>query len=236
MTLTAVALALGIGSFMGLMGAGGSILAVPALTFLLHLPAKDAVSVSLLVVGTCAAVGAAGCFLRGTLPLKTAVIMGAASTAGALFGSAIGARLSDHLQLSILGVVMVAAAIFMLRMPAVPRVPLIALGVGIGMLTGIVGVGGGFLLVPALAIGAGLPMQQAAAVSLFVITLSALAALPNYVGHLTVAWSFIVPFTIVAAAATMAGGTVAQRIPARRLRQVFGVTLLVIAAYVLAQA
>ena len=233
MTITAIALALAIGAVMGLLGAGGSILAVPALTFLLGVPAKDAVAMALMVVGVCAAIGAAGHWFRGTLPLKSALVMGLASSAGAFAGGAIGARLPDAVQLRLLAAVMFAAAFLMWRVPAMTRVPLAALGIGVGLLTGIVGVGGGFMMVPALTIGAGLPIKKAAAASLFVMMLSAAAALPNYIGQLSLQWRFLAPFIAIAATATLAGGAVAERLPQQRLRHAFAFGLVLLASYVL---
>lgn len=236
MTLTAIALAVAIGAVMGVLGAGGSILAVPALKFLLGVPAKDAVAMSLLVVAVCAAVGAAAHWMRGTLPARTALVMGVASMAGAFVGGAIGARLSDTVQLRLFAIVTFAAAIMMWRAPAPMRLPLIVLGAGTGLVTGIVGVGGGFLIVPALTLGAGLPIKKAAAASLLVVMMSAAAALPNYVSHLSVGWRTAAPFIAIAAAATLAGGAAAQRLPQERLRHVFAFTLVLLASYVLIQA
>ncbi len=112
---------------------------------------------------------------------------------------------------------------------------LAALGLAIGVLTGLVGVGGGFLIVPALVIGAGLPMQQAAAASLLVIALAALSGLAGYLGHATPAWEFILPLAAIAAAGTLAGGIIALRLPQRRLQQAFAVSLVLLGSYVLVQ-
>jgi uncharacterized membrane protein YfcA len=113
---------------------------------------------------------------------------------------------------------------------------LIALGVVTGIVTGLVGVGGGFLIVPALVIGARLPIRQAAAGSLFVITLAAFASIPGYVGRMTVGWSVIAPFAAIAAAGALAGGMAAQHLPQRRLQRVFAAALVVLGSYVLARA
>jgi uncharacterized membrane protein YfcA len=243
MTPTAVALALAIGFGMGLLGGGGSIVAVPALTFLLHFPPKDAIATSLVVVGFAAVAGVAGSLVRGVLPVMVAITVGLSATVGAFAGSAAGARLPDHVQLSLLAVVMLAAAIAMWRPRPIARhasdrpVPmLVAIGLGVGALTGLVGVGGGFLIVPALVLGAGLPLPKAAAASLFVIALSALSALPNYTGRTVLSWAFIAPFALVAGAAAISGGLVAHRLPQRRLQRAFALTLVILASYVLIKA
>lgn len=243
MTFTAVALALVIGLAMGILGGGGSIIAVPAFTFLLHLPPKDAVVTSLAVVGLAATVGAISGLLRGVVPIAVALVVGLSATLGAYAGAMVGARISDHVQLAILAAVMFVAAIALWREQAgiVRRARhastglLAMLGVSIGVVTGLVGVGGGFLIVPALAIGAGLPMQQAAAASLFVIAVAAFSGLAGYLGHTTPAWGFIVPFAAIAAGGTLAGATIAVRLPQRRLQQAFAVSLAVLGSYVLVQ-
>lgn len=244
MTVTAVALALAIGLGMGLLGGGGSIVAVPALTFLLHFPPKDAVVTSLAVIGTAAAAGAAGGLRRGVLPWTVALTVGLSATVGAFAGGTAGARLSDQTQFTILAAVMLVAALAMWPRRAIDQarparlgVPLLVLlGTGIGVLTGLVGIGGGFLIVPALVIGARLPMRQATATSLFVITLAAFAAIPSYLGRVTLTWSFIVPFAAIAAAGTIAGGALAQHVPQRRLQQAFAALLVVLGSYMLTKA
>ena len=111
MTITGVALALAIGMAMGVFGGGGSLLLVPALTYVIGLDAKQAVTTSLAVVGISAAVGSAARFAQGTLPMKPALVIGIATMFGALVGSAIGARLDDNLQLQMFGAVVVVAAV-----------------------------------------------------------------------------------------------------------------------------
>lgn len=244
MTITAAVLALVIGLAMGLLGGGGSIVAVPALTFLLHFPQKDAIVMSLAIVGAAAATGAVAALARGLLPLTVAVIVGLSATAGAFAGGIAGARLGDQVQLMLLAVLMFVAAIAMWRKPALrvteptaPRMPvLVLLGIATGIVTGLVGVGGGFLIVPALVLGARLPIRQAAAASLFVITLAAFASIPGYVGRVTIDWSIIAPFAIIAAAGALAGGMAAQYLPQRRLQQVFAAALVVLGSYVLTRA
>jgi uncharacterized membrane protein YfcA len=90
--------------------------------------------------------------------------------------------------------------------------------------------------VPALVIFARQPMQQAAATSLFVIALAALAAIPGYAGRITLDWSFIAPFVVIGACGVLAGGMVADALPQRRLQQAFSAALVVLASYVLTQA
>ena len=237
----ALTLAVAIGVVMGLMGGGGSILTVPALTLLLHFPPKEAVVISLTVVAIAAVAGAIGSFIRGTLPLATGAIVGLAATAGALVGGFAGARLADATQLRMLGVTMLLAAILMFWRPvtdaarAKPRAlpVLLLLGLPLGVLTGLIGVGGGFLIVPGLVIVARLPMREAAGTSLVVMAMAATSGLAGYLGQTPLALSFIVPFAVVAAAGTIAGGMIAHRLPQHRLQQAFAATLVVLGSFVL---
>lgn len=244
MTPTAVALAVLIGGVMGLLGGGGSILAVPAFTFVLGLAPKEAVVTSLAVVGFAATVGAVGALVRHVVPPALALTVGGSAIIGALAGSIVGARISDERQLMILALVMVAAAVVIWRQPeaAAVRVTapswwlLAAIGLSTGVLTGIVGVGGGFLIVPALVAGAGLTMQEAAGASMVVIALAAVSALAGYVAGITVEWAFVVPFAAIAAAATLAGARVASRLPQRLLQRAFAACLVIIASWVWVRA
>jgi uncharacterized membrane protein YfcA len=241
MTPIAVVLAIAIGVVMGMLGGGGSILAVPALTMLLHFSPKEAIVISLSVVAIAASAGAAGAFVRGALPLAAGLVVGVAATAGALVGGIAGANLADSTQLRMLGAVMLAAAVLMFWRPAARRtlagrpstLVLLTLGLPLGVLTGLIGVGGGFLIVPALVIVAGLPMREAAAASLVVMAMAAVSGLAAYLGHTPLVLSFIVPFALLAAAGAVAGGLIAHRLPQHRLQQAFAGTLVVLGSYVL---
>jgi uncharacterized membrane protein YfcA len=244
MTPAAALLALLMGLSMGVLGGGGSIIAVPALTFLLHFPPKQAVVTSLAIVGAMAATGAISAIARGAMPLALAAIVGVAATAGAYAGGVAGAHLSDRVQLLLLAATMLIAAVMLWRrsggqVNGAPRTNLpllVTLGLSVGAITGLVGVGGGFLIVPALVIFARQPIQQAAAASLFVIALAALAAIPGYAGRVILDWSFVAPFVAIGACGVIAGSVTAQYLPQRRLQQGFSAALFVLASYVLTQA
>jgi uncharacterized membrane protein YfcA len=240
-TIAAALVALAIGAGMGILGGGGSLIAIPAFTFLLDMPAKDAVVTSLAVVGIAAATGAIAGLLRGAIPLTLASVAGLSASAGAYAGGLAGARLSDRTQLAILVAVMFGAAVALWRQSVPDGAPLervswpllIAICVAVGVLTGIVGVGGGFLMVPALVIGAGMRMREATAASLFVIALAAFAGLAGYAGHAVVSWPVILPMAVVAAAGTLAGSAIGWRLPQRRVQQAFAISLVMLASFVL---
>ena len=206
---------------------------------------KQAVATSLAVVGISAAVGAAAARTRGTLPLRPAFIIGTTTMVSALGGAIVGARLDDALQLTIFGVVAVAAAAILTWQStrgssghsadrlARPAVLMAAAGIGVGVVTGLVGVGGGFLIVPVLVMAAGLDMREAASVSLFVMVLATASALIGYAGRAPLSWGFVLPFAVVASIGTIAGGLAGRSMSQRLLQQLFAGALILVAAFVL---
>jgi uncharacterized membrane protein YfcA len=245
-TGVAAALAGSIGFALGLLGAGGSILMVPALTYLAGFDPKQSIVISLAVVGMAAAAGALSSLLRKTIPFRPVAIIDVAVMLGAYAGARVGVVLSSRTQLTMLAVLMIAAALMMwhrsrpsVSAPSPSRAPspvaLGALGIGLGGVTGMVGVGGGFLIVPALVLAGGLPIHQAAGASLFAIALATTGGLAGYAGRVAMPWGFVLPFAAIASAGTITGGLVAHRMPQRRLQQVFAVALLAVAAFMLAR-
>lgn len=240
--MTAALLALAIGGTMGLLGGGGSLIAVPALTLVLGLAPKDAIVTSLLVIGFAASVGTGGAWARGVLRIRIGAIVGTSAVAGALAGGVVGSRLPGWIQLTTLAIVMFVAAGMLWRQPAqraaVSSKPLslVVTGLGVGALTGLVGVGGGFLMVPALVTTAGLSMTEAGGVSLLAMTLSTLAALPAYASDAALNWTFIGPFALVAGAAALAGGALSARVPARHLQHAFAIILVILGCVLLLRA
>ncbi|MEZ5287313.1 MAG: sulfite exporter TauE/SafE family protein [Vicinamibacterales bacterium] len=235
--------AITIGVSLGLLGGGGSILTVPVFTYLLGYPPKQAIAMSLPVVGAAAAAGAVAALRRGTLPIGPALIMGPATMVGSYAGARAAAWLDGRAQLVLLGVTMLSAAGAMWQRsrgvtPAHgsshPHPVLVAgIGLAVGLLTGVVGIGGGFLIVPALVIVGGLPMVQAASASLLVIALSAAAGLAGYLRQVSFDWHVVGLFAVAASAGVIAGGSVARHVSGRRLQQAFAILLVLIAAYML---
>ena len=244
MTPLAAVIALAMGLGMGLLGGGGSIVVVPLLTFAMGFSPKEAVLASLAIVAVVASAGAAGALMRGALPRRLAAIVGVSAIGGGFIGGTIGAALPDRVQLAMLAFAMFGAAILMWRVPARARIDerdaaaarLAAIGAATGFVTGLIGVGGGFLIVPALVVGTGLSMPRAAAASLFVITLASLSAISRYTSQATLPWQVIAPFAGVAAAGALAGGAIAPRLPQRILQQAFAAALVILGSYVLFRA
>lgn len=242
LTLTAAAL---IGVTLGLFGGGGSILAVPVLVYLAGVPAKQAIAMSLLVVAVTSAVSAIGHARAGRIRWRTGLIFGAAGMVGAYTGGLIGPHLPEALLMTVFAAMMLATAIAMIRHrrtpPAgpvhreLPVLHVIAEGVAVGLVTGLVGAGGGFLVVPALVLLGGLPMGGAVGTSLLVIAMKSLAGLAGYLHSVPIDWSVALPVTAAAVAGGLAGGSLAGRINADRLRKAFGWFVLAMGAFVLIQ-
>ena len=242
MPLLGLALAVLIGLSLGLLGGGGSILTVPVFVYVLGFAAKPAIAMTLPVVGTASLVGAASHWRAGNVRLRAALFFGLAAMAGAYLGARLAVHVAGAVQLATLGVVMVAAAVSMLASRredgAVARRPLpvlLAAGVGVGMLTGFVGIGGGFLIVPALVLLAGLPMKQAVGTSLVVIAMNSAAGFAGYAGTVAVPWGFLAAFTACAVVGILLGTRLVRHVSAGALRRGFALFLLAVAALVLYQ-
>ncbi len=244
MSAVAALLALIIGLSLGLLGGGGSILTVPAFVYLLDIEPKAAIAMSLVVVGSTALVGAASHWRSGNVRLRTALIFGVIAMLGSYAGARTAAFIPAAVQLVVLGVVILAAALSMLRpvaarpasdarAPLSPRLMIAALLVG--ALTGIVGVGGGFLIVPALVLLAGVPMKEAVGTSLLVIAMNSASGFAGYLGTVAIQWSFVAAFTAIAMVGILVGSYVVRFVPAVALKRAFSVFLLFIGWFVLHQ-
>lgn len=236
-----LALGFAIGLSLGLLGGGGSILTVPALVYLVGQSPQAAVTTSLAIVGGNSLIGAAFHGGQGTLNWKVAALFGSAGMITAYAAAGLSKRFSPAALLVAFAVLMLVVAALMLLWrnrrseAAAPRpwwVTLLA-GAGVGLLTGILGVGGGFLIVPALVMLVGLPMYQAVGTSLIIIAANSIAGL---LGHLNQGF-FDPGLTLVFVAAglggTFVGARLAHRLPAARLKQAFAVFVIVLAVFLL---
>jgi uncharacterized membrane protein YfcA len=239
------ALALLIGLSLGLLGGGGSILTVPVLHYVLAYPVKEAIPMSLVVVGLTSGFGAISHWRAGTVRWRTALAFGPPAIVGAVLGAELGLHVAAATQLAVFGVVMLAAAVSMLRggierAPSPPRagghpLPFITLiGALVGLLTGFVGVGGGFLYVPALTLLGGLAIKEAIGTSLVLILLSCTAGLVRYSGHLELEWPAIALFAGIAFVGVAAGSRLVPYVSQQALKKGFAVFLLLMGTLVLA--
>lgn len=243
MTPLAAVLALAVGLVFGLLGAGGSILTVPIMVFALGQDPKVAIVMSLPIVGGVALVGVARHWRAGNVDLRTAIPFGIAAMVGAFGGAKLAAFLTGRTQLVILAVLMLGAAFSMLRnagatdAPSEPTRKLspMVLGVGMltGVLTGVVGIGGGFLLVPALVLLAKVPMRAAVGTSLVVIAMNTLAGYIGYLGTVVVPWNLVWMFGTLAAIGILAGTALLPRVPQATLKRAFAVLLVAVSLFTL---
>ncbi|MEU5531104.1 sulfite exporter TauE/SafE family protein [Micromonospora chersina] len=240
-----VGLAVLIGVSLGLLGGGGSILAVPLLVYVADLPPKEAIATSLLVVGATSAVGVIPHARAHRVRWRTGLIFGVAGMTGAYAGGRLAEFIPAGFLLTGFAVMMLATAVAMIRgrraaegrpVPHELPVPRVVLdGVVVGLVTGLVGAGGGFLVVPALALLGGLPMPVAVGTSLVVIAMKSFAGLAGYLSSVSIDWGLAAAVVVAAVAGSFAGGRLAGRIPAEILRKAFGWFVVVMGVFVLGQ-
>ncbi len=246
LVLLAVPLGLVTGAILGFLGAGGSVLTVPALVYLLDQPVDSATTAALMIVSANAFLGATVNARRGSIDLPLAIRFAPASIVGAVAGTALSGLTDGETILALLGIVMLASAWFLwrgrpqdARVAARGRGPrlalIVTLGLGVGVLTGFFGVGGGFLIVPALVLLLGVPIREAVGTSLSIIAVTALAGLAGHLVTGGLSW----PITIVFAAGGMVGVLVSARWSGRvggaTLSRAFALMLVALAVFLLVQ-
>ena len=239
-------LAVLIGVSLGLLGGGGSILTVPILAYVAGFPTKEAIAASLVAVGVTSAAGAVSHARAGRVRWRTGVSFGAAGMAGAFLGGILGGHIPSTVLMVAFALMMIATSVGMLRgrrgapaeegptrEPSVSRIVLE--GLAVGLVTGLVGAGGGFLVVPALALLAGLPMPVAVGTSLVVIAMKSFAGLAGYLTSVSLDWALVGGVTLAAVLGSLLGARTAGHLPERALRTGFGVFVLAMGALVLVQ-
>ena len=239
----AIAGALAVGLSLGLTGAGGSIITLPVLVYLAGVPPEQAVVLSLFVVGAVAVVGAIQRWKGGDFHPRAALMFAGAGVAGAWIGAKFTALVPPGVLMIVFAVIMLAVALRMLlsgsegaeMLPECRPLRCLAAGAGTGLLTGFLGVGGGFLLVPALVKFARLPMKIATGTSLAVIAFNSAAGFFSHLGRGPTEWRIAGLFATVAVAGSLAGNRIAQRLPTARLKQGFAVLVLLTGGWVLWQ-
>jgi len=228
-------LAVLIGISLGVLGSGGSIVTLPVLVYVAHVPAKQAVGMSIAIVGAASLFGAVIHWRRGNVAPKAALIFSATGMAGAFLGSTGTHLLSKQTLLLLFAGVMLIVGLFMLRAPRldqskvchIPRCLLV--GFIVGILTGFLGVGGGFLIVPALMLTAGLNPRMAGGTSLAVIALNSTTGLLGQLRYVSIDWSLLAGFLLFAFVGMLAGIAAARQLREKVLRNVFAIALIVLA-------
>jgi hypothetical protein len=249
-----IGIALGylMGLSLGLLGGGGSILTVPIFVYVFGLDPKPAIAMSLAVVGTTSLVGAMRHWGDGNVNLKVALTFAPVAMAGSYLGARLSTLISGYVQLTLFAVVMFVAAVFMYRdrRPAVTSdgmeghvqpaaggaLWLVGLqGLSIGVLTGLVGVGGGFLIVPALVLSIGLPMKMAVGTSLVVIALNTASGFYGYLGQTEILWGLMGMFTSIAIVGIVTGAYLTRFVSPQALRRAFAVFVLLMSVVIFYQ-
>jgi hypothetical protein len=249
-----------IGISLGLIGGGGSILTVPVLVYLFHVDPVQATAYSLFIVGASSLVGSWPKYKQGFVNLKTAIIFGIPSIAAVFatrkfivpaipneLGEFAGIAITKSLLMMMLfAVLMVAASFSMIRSKKNKETelegeqkfnyPLILLeGALVGILTGLVGAGGGFLIIPALVMLSKLPMKQAVGTSLLIIAAKSLIGFTGDLGNRTMDWTLLLTVTALAIAGIFIGDKLSKRIDGNKLKTGFGWFVLVMGLYIIAQ-
>jgi uncharacterized membrane protein YfcA len=260
-TLLASPLGFLIGLSLGAFGAGGSILAVPALIHGAGEDTRSAIATSLLLVGSAALVGVIAHARAGRVRVPIALLFGLAGVPGAMLGTALHRGLNADVLLLGFSVLMVVAAWRMLtacpsctqvgeraalatsssdiatvtvaraRLDTAAAVKIVAAGTGVGFLTGLFGVGGGFVIVPTLTLVLGLAMPEAIGTSLLVVAINCAVALSLRVGDDTIDWAVAIPFTLAGIAGVLVGKRVADRLDPTSSLRWFSALLVAVAVF-----
>ncbi|GHU74986.1 UPF0721 transmembrane protein [Spirochaetia bacterium] len=248
-----------IGISLGLIGGGGSILTVPVMVYLFSVSPLLATSYSLFVVGSTSLVGAYNSYRRGLVRIKTGLLFGISSIATVVltrkfFIPAIPKKIAtigsfviteDIMTMVLFAILMVVASLSMMRngnkkeiTDVIPdkkiNIPkLLVYGIGIGFITGLLGAGGGFLLIPTLVLLVGLPMKEAVGTSLFIIALNSLIGFTGDLGHFEMDWKLLTIVTIIAIGGIFVGGWLSKKIHGDKLKKGFGWFVLVMGIYII---
>jgi len=239
------------GVTLGLLGAGGSILTVPILVFILGVVPSEATAYSLFIVGVTALMGASSYYKKDLIRFKIGFIFALPAFIGVYsVRLLVMPRLPDHIAeifgwlltkdaliLIVFAVIMILAALAMIRPSKVStsgdnkslNLPLIALeGLLVGGVTGFVGAGGGFLIIPALVILAGLEMKEAVGTSLMIISLKSLFGfIGDIQGDLVIDWTLILSMSALSIIGAFLGGLLSNKINAAKLKPIFGYFVLI---------
>ncbi|MDP2794894.1 MAG: sulfite exporter TauE/SafE family protein [Sulfurisoma sp.] len=250
MTLLALISGIATGLVLGIFGSGGSIVAVPALLYLVNLDAKQAIAMSLGIIAVTATISAIDNWRHGNVNLRVSAVFGLFGVGGTYAGARLGVLTPVTVQLVLFALVMYSAAWKMLVKkggggPAVaelaPDEPVVGRrmahiaghGIVVGVLTGLVGVGGGFLIVPSLVLLSGIPIRQAIGTSLAIVAAKSYAGFAGYMSAVPIDYALMGSFTAVTVVSSLVGTRIARRLPGELLKRGFAWFLVVVASYIL---
>ena len=248
-----------IGISLGLIGGGGSILTVPVLVYLFNINPVLSTSYSLFVVGSTSLVGAFTNYRKKLVSIKTALLFGLSSITTVfltrkviipiipekIFSIGSFVVTQSLLTMVLFAILMVLASVAMIRSGEekekkdaiserkinLPK--LLLYGVAVGIATGILGAGGGFLLIPTLVLLVGLPMKEAVGTSLLIIALNSLIGFTGDIGHFDIDWFFLFKVTAIAVAGIFIGGLIGKKIKGEKLKKGFGWFVLAMGVYII---
>ena len=238
-----------IGLSLGLFGSGGSILTVPVLLYLLHMPAQLAIASSLLIVGGISLFGSARNGLQRLISWRHVFWFGIPGMAGTYGGAWLGTLVDVRWQLLVFSLLMLVAAVMMWRSKVseltgannFKPVKIIFDGLIVGLVTGFVGVGGGFLIVPALVLLGGLSMPVGVATSLVIIAMKSFVGFAKYYWVMAAQgaqfdWSTIGLMIAAGIVGSYLGAALGKRLPKQQLQRGFAAFLVIMASVVIFQS
>lgn len=240
-------LGFGVGAVLGLLGGGGSILAVPIFLYVFGVPPKPAIAMSLAAVSLSSLVGFLGHLRQGTVHLRIALPFGACAMLSAYVTARLTHLVPEALQLGLFAAFALTSAVVMLRDSMRPQLEDVSVSAPsarftwlvaaeasvVGVLTALIGAGGGFLIVPALVYLAGVPVKPAVGSSLLVIALNAASGFVGYLGRVPIDWSLVLSFGGTAAVGAAVGARLNRKLPQRRIKQAFALLILALGAYLI---
>ena len=251
--------ALLIGISLGLIGGGGSILTVPVLVYIFHIQPKIATSYSLFIVGSTSLVGAVNNYIKGWVDLETALLFGVSSISTVFLTRSfiipvIPERIAtignfkvtaSLLTMVLFAILMLMASWSMIRKRTViiPEkhdatkgseiINLLGYGIIVGLVTGLLGAGGGFLIIPTLVLLLGKPMKKAIGTSLLIISMNTLLGFTGDLGHVDMDWKLLLILTGIAIVGVFTGIAIGKKIPGEKLKKGFGWFVLAMGVYIL---
>ena len=237
-------LALLIGLSLGILGGGGSILTVPVLVYIMGFGPKLAIALSLAIVGGTSLLGVYGHYKNKNIDFKIASLFAPFAMIGTFGGAKLSQFLTGQTQLILFAIIMLLASFSMLKKSKKDsqsenqlkkiNIPLVIIeGLIVGVITGIVGVGGGFLIVPALVLLTGLPMKKAIGTSLLIISLKSFSGFLGYIGFVEIPWTFLGQFLFFSGSGIFLGSYLIKFIPPAKLKKSFAVFLIIMGSFIL---
>ncbi|UEG50130.1 sulfite exporter TauE/SafE family protein [Ferruginibacter lapsinanis] len=249
-----------VGISLGIIGGGGSILTVPILVYVLGVNPLLATSYSLFIVGSTSMVGAANSYRKGLVNIKTALLFGISSIVTVYFTRKIIMPKipsvifsNEHILITqsmaimlLFAVLMLLASVAMIKKSKMNLVTgtavtgndhhttkLLFYGVMIGLVTGLLGAGGGFLIIPVLVILLKMPMKQAIGTSLLIIALNSMIGFAGDAGHFIIDWKLLLAITSMAVVGIFIGGYLGRKIDGNKLKKTFGWFVLLMGVYII---